>query len=251
MSLESAGRADQGPPFYPGSLRRVRPVNRLPTASARSRSPVHRRKRPDGPLRTAAAVAGRQTPLYDALLRSPTAGAPGSPMRGTGGDAPAAITRMSQPTSQPAHGRIAIRGARTHNLQNIDLTLPKRQIIVVTGVSGSGKSSLAFDNRVRGGAAALRRVAFRLRPAVPRADGEAGRRPHRRHLPGHRDPPEEQRPQPPLHRRHHGPRCTTTCACCSRGSAARSAGAAARRSCGRPPRSSPGGSRRGRTGRGC
>ena len=66
-------------------------------------------------------------------------------MRGTGGDAPAAITRMSQPTSQPAHGRIAIRGARTHNLQNIDLTLPKRQIIVVTGVSGSGKSSLAFD----------------------------------------------------------------------------------------------------------
>ena len=52
---------------------------------------------------------------------------------------------MPQPTSQPADGRIAIRGARTHNLQNIDLTLPKRQIIVVTGVSGSGKSSLAFD----------------------------------------------------------------------------------------------------------
>ena len=52
---------------------------------------------------------------------------------------------MPQPTSQPADGRIAIRGARTHNLQNFDLTLPKRQIIVVTGVSGSGKSSLAFD----------------------------------------------------------------------------------------------------------
>ncbi|MCY4030046.1 MAG: excinuclease ABC subunit A, partial [Acidobacteria bacterium] len=52
---------------------------------------------------------------------------------------------MPQRTSQPADGRIAIRGARTHNLQNIDLTLPKRQIIVVTGVSGSGKSSLAFD----------------------------------------------------------------------------------------------------------
>ena len=52
---------------------------------------------------------------------------------------------MPQRTGQPADGRIAIRGARTHNLQNIDLTLPKRQIIVVTGVSGSGKSSLAFD----------------------------------------------------------------------------------------------------------
>ena len=41
--------------------------------------------------------------------------------------------------------RIIVRGARTHNLKNIDLTLPQRQLIVVTGVSGSGKSSLAFD----------------------------------------------------------------------------------------------------------
>ncbi len=42
-------------------------------------------------------------------------------------------------------GRIEIHGARTHNLKNIDLTLPQEQLIVVTGVSGSGKSSLAFD----------------------------------------------------------------------------------------------------------
>jgi excinuclease ABC subunit A len=41
--------------------------------------------------------------------------------------------------------RIIIRGARQHNLKNIDLELPRRKIIVVTGVSGSGKSSLAFD----------------------------------------------------------------------------------------------------------
>ena len=41
--------------------------------------------------------------------------------------------------------QIVVRGARTHNLKNIDLTLPQRQLIVVTGVSGSGKSSLAFD----------------------------------------------------------------------------------------------------------
>lgn len=40
---------------------------------------------------------------------------------------------------------IVIRGAREHNLQNIHLTLPKNQLIVFTGVSGSGKSSLAFD----------------------------------------------------------------------------------------------------------
>jgi len=40
---------------------------------------------------------------------------------------------------------IEIRGARTHNLQNIDLTLPRDKLIVFTGLSGSGKSSLAFD----------------------------------------------------------------------------------------------------------
>src|ERR1700741_1616526 len=40
---------------------------------------------------------------------------------------------------------IIIRGAREHNLQNINLELPRHQLIVFTGVSGSGKSSLAFD----------------------------------------------------------------------------------------------------------
>ena len=40
---------------------------------------------------------------------------------------------------------IVIRGAREHNLQNVDLRLPRNQLIVMTGVSGSGKSSLAFD----------------------------------------------------------------------------------------------------------
>mgnify|MGYP000408985049 FL=1 len=40
---------------------------------------------------------------------------------------------------------IAIRGARTHNLKNIDLDLPRDKLIVITGLSGSGKSSLAFD----------------------------------------------------------------------------------------------------------
>ena len=51
---------------------------------------------------------------------------------------------MSEPTTT-RESHIIIRGARTHNLKNIDLTLPQQQLIVVTGVSGSGKSSLAFD----------------------------------------------------------------------------------------------------------
>ena len=41
--------------------------------------------------------------------------------------------------------KVAIRGARTHNLKNLDIDLPRDQFIVITGLSGSGKSSLAFD----------------------------------------------------------------------------------------------------------
>ncbi|WLP93973.1 excinuclease ABC subunit UvrA [Psychrobacter sp. M13] len=44
-----------------------------------------------------------------------------------------------------AHDHIAIRGARTHNLKNIDLDIPRDKFVVITGLSGSGKSSLAFD----------------------------------------------------------------------------------------------------------
>ena len=49
---------------------------------------------------------------------------------------------MSAPGDE---GWIEVRGARTHNLQDVSVNLPKGQFVVISGVSGSGKSSLAFD----------------------------------------------------------------------------------------------------------
>jgi excinuclease ABC subunit A len=46
---------------------------------------------------------------------------------------------VMEPTS------IDVFGARTHNLKNIDVSIPRNQLVVITGISGSGKSSLAFD----------------------------------------------------------------------------------------------------------
>src|SRR3982751_6466284 len=44
-----------------------------------------------------------------------------------------------------ATDKIIIQGAREHNLKNVDLEIPKNKLVVLTGISGSGKSSLAFD----------------------------------------------------------------------------------------------------------
>ncbi len=48
-------------------------------------------------------------------------------------------------TKRMSEEKIVIEGARVHNLKNIDLTIPRNQLVVITGLSGSGKSSLAFD----------------------------------------------------------------------------------------------------------
>ena len=62
---------------------------------------------------------------------------------------------------------LEIRGAREHNLKNINVKIPRDKLTVITGLSGSGKSSLAFDTIYAEG-----------HPAVPRADGQAGRGQH-------------------------------------------------------------------------
>jgi excinuclease ABC subunit A len=50
-----------------------------------------------------------------------------------------------QTGSKASHDAIEVFGARVHNLKNIDISIPKNKLVVITGISGSGKSSLAFD----------------------------------------------------------------------------------------------------------
>jgi excinuclease ABC subunit A len=52
---------------------------------------------------------------------------------------------MQQPTDLTGFSHIEVLGAREHNLKNIDVLIPRNQLVVITGISGSGKSSLAFD----------------------------------------------------------------------------------------------------------
>jgi excinuclease ABC subunit A len=60
-------------------------------------------------------------------------------------ESPDAAPQLPVPRPRWDNPLIQIRGARTHNLKNIDLDLPRHQLVVITGLSGSGKSSLAFD----------------------------------------------------------------------------------------------------------
>src|SRR6202158_684694 len=58
---------------------------------------------------------------------------------------PASLTGVGAESLAAMADRIVIKGAREHNLKDIDLEIPRERLVVITGLSGSGKSSLAFD----------------------------------------------------------------------------------------------------------
>src|SRR6202158_3420997 len=75
----------------------------------------------------------------DARLNAARLNAPGN------ADMDEVIRAKRQPTAGSGMRAITIRGAREHNLKNVDLEIPRDKLVVFTGLSGSGKSSLAFD----------------------------------------------------------------------------------------------------------
>ena len=68
---------------------------------------------------------------------------------------------------------IKIRGASEHNLKCVSLDIPRDEFVVFTGLSGSGKSSLAFDTIYAEGAAQVHGVTFIVCASVFRTDGKA------------------------------------------------------------------------------
>ena len=93
--------------------------------------------------------------------------------------------------AQPKAGNIHVRGAREHNLKNVDVVIPRDQLTVITGLSGSGKSSLAFDTIYAEGQRRYVEIAVRLCAPISGADGQARRRQHRGPVAGDLDRAED------------------------------------------------------------
>ncbi len=108
---------------------------------------------------------------------------------------------MAEPVVGPTH--IVVRGAREHNLRGIEVDHPARPAGGDHRSLGLGEILPGLRHPLCRRPAALRGVALRLRPAVPRPDDQAGGRVDRRPLPRHLDRAAHVGPQPALHRRHH------------------------------------------------
>ena len=112
------------------------------------------------------------------------------------------IRAKRQSTSGSGMRAITIRGAREHNLKNVDLEIPRDKLVVFTGSVGLRQILARLRHHLCRGPAALRRIAVGLCAPVPRDDAEARRRPDRRAVAGDLDRAEDHVEKSALHRRH-------------------------------------------------
>ena len=84
------------------------------------------------------------------------------------------MNRNEKMKEQNKSKMIRIRGAKEHNLKNIDIDIPRDEFVVLTGLSGSGKSSLAFDTIYAEGQRRYMESLSFLCKTVPGTDGKTG-----------------------------------------------------------------------------
>ena len=125
---------------------------------------------------------------------------------------------------------IHVKGAREHNLKNIDIKIPRDKLVVLTGLSGSGKSSLAFDTIYAEG---QRRYVESLSSYARQFLGQMDK-PDVDYIDGLSPAISIDQKTTSQNPRSTSLRSTTICACCGRASARRTARNAARRSTSRP-----------------